>query len=445
MWRDVRARRQLARPPGLRVRRARLAARQGPRPARTTNVGAAHDHASLSVLRPRDPAPGSAELARARAGHRRCSTRTPTSGQNDPDGFKCTTRGAARRAWTPAARAARCSRCTSPTATRAANDMVIAGGRRVRRAADALLPAGPPATTRWPRPSAAWTRAPRASSCTRAPRTSRSTRPSWSPCSRSPTSAGCRCWCTPGRGIPALGRHALAVHRAPPGPAADPRPLRASATWPGSGAAAPDHPNLFFDTAWWSPSDLLALFAMVPPGQILFASDAPYGTAGVRRGAAPALRAPGRADRRPDPAGRSAGRWRASSRARSRSTRGPRRAPARLDRRPAARPRAHVPGRRDRADVQRRGADRAAGAGDPRLQGGRTTRPRRTSARRCWSCSSCARARRPGRAPAALRAGAASDRGGGRRSPDAGRAAAWTRVGGPGPARSSPRRHPRPT
>ena len=32
-----------------------------------------------------------------------------------------------------------------------------------------------------------------------------------------------------------------------------------------------------FDTSWWAPSDLLALFATVPPGQILFASDAPYG------------------------------------------------------------------------------------------------------------------------------------------------------------------------
>src|SRR6185503_11747999 len=35
---------------------------------------------------------------------------------------------------------------------------------------------------------------------------------------------------------------------------------------------------LFFDTAWWSPSDVQALFALVPPGQILMASDAPYGT-----------------------------------------------------------------------------------------------------------------------------------------------------------------------
>ncbi|MGV1047178.1 MAG: amidohydrolase family protein [Solirubrobacterales bacterium] len=42
------------------------------------------------------------------------------------------------------------------------------------------------------------------------------------------------------------------------------------------GEVAADHPNLFFDTSWWNPSDLLALFALVPPGQILFGSDEPY-------------------------------------------------------------------------------------------------------------------------------------------------------------------------
>jgi hypothetical protein len=38
----------------------------------------------------------------------------------------------------------------------------------------------------------------------------------------------------------------------------------------------PEHPNLFFDTAWIVPADLLALFALVPPGRILYGSDAPY-------------------------------------------------------------------------------------------------------------------------------------------------------------------------
>jgi predicted TIM-barrel fold metal-dependent hydrolase len=37
-----------------------------------------------------------------------------------------------------------------------------------------------------------------------------------------------------------------------------------------------DHPNLFFDTSWWNPADLIALFTLVPPGRILFGSDAPY-------------------------------------------------------------------------------------------------------------------------------------------------------------------------
>lgn len=38
----------------------------------------------------------------------------------------------------------------------------------------------------------------------------------------------------------------------------------------------PEHRNLFFDTSWWSASDLVALFSLVPPGRILYGSDAPY-------------------------------------------------------------------------------------------------------------------------------------------------------------------------
>lgn len=41
--------------------------------------------------------------------------------------------------------------------------------------------------------------------------------------------------------------------------------------------ALPAHPNVLFDTAWWLPADVLALFALVPPGRILFGSDTPYG------------------------------------------------------------------------------------------------------------------------------------------------------------------------
>jgi uncharacterized protein len=79
-----------------------------------------------------------------------------------------------------------------------------------------------------------------------------------------------------GRGIPALGTHAVALAGEYP----NARLILAHAAvcdlswiW----RVAPDHPNLLFDTAWWMPADLQALFALVPPGQILFASDAPYG------------------------------------------------------------------------------------------------------------------------------------------------------------------------
>src|SRR2546421_3966626 len=79
-----------------------------------------------------------------------------------------------------------------------------------------------------------------------------------------------------GRGIPALGLHAVELA----GEFPNARLILAHAgicdlswVW----RVAPDHPNLLFDSAWWMPADLLSLFSLVPPGQILFASDAPYG------------------------------------------------------------------------------------------------------------------------------------------------------------------------
>jgi uncharacterized protein len=79
-----------------------------------------------------------------------------------------------------------------------------------------------------------------------------------------------------GRGIPALGLDAVELAGAFP----NARLILAHAgvsdlSW--IWRVAPDLPNLLFDTAWWMPSDLEALFALVPPGQILFASDSPYG------------------------------------------------------------------------------------------------------------------------------------------------------------------------
>jgi hypothetical protein len=79
-----------------------------------------------------------------------------------------------------------------------------------------------------------------------------------------------------GRGIPALGAHALAFA----GEFSSARIILAHAAvsdlswiW----RRLPDYPNVFIDTSWWNPADLLALFALVSPSQILFASDAPYG------------------------------------------------------------------------------------------------------------------------------------------------------------------------
>jgi hypothetical protein len=80
-----------------------------------------------------------------------------------------------------------------------------------------------------------------------------------------------------GRGIPALGSDALDLAGRFP----DARIILAHAAvcdlaWIWRHAA--DHPNLFFDTAWWNVQDMLTLFSLVPPGQILWGSDAPYGT-----------------------------------------------------------------------------------------------------------------------------------------------------------------------
>jgi predicted TIM-barrel fold metal-dependent hydrolase len=80
-----------------------------------------------------------------------------------------------------------------------------------------------------------------------------------------------------GRGIPALGRDTLRLAEDFP----DARIILAHAAisdlawmW----RVLPDHPNVFIDTSWWNATDLLALFSLVPPGQVLFASDSPYGS-----------------------------------------------------------------------------------------------------------------------------------------------------------------------
>ncbi len=79
-----------------------------------------------------------------------------------------------------------------------------------------------------------------------------------------------------GRGIPSLGRDALELARAfPHAPIILAHLAISDLAWIWRPAAG--QRNLFFDTAWWNTADQLALFTLVPPGQILFASDTPYG------------------------------------------------------------------------------------------------------------------------------------------------------------------------
>jgi hypothetical protein len=79
-----------------------------------------------------------------------------------------------------------------------------------------------------------------------------------------------------GRGIPDLGSSVVEMARAHPGA----RLILAHAGISDLGLIAPharELPNILFDTSWWLISDMLTLFSTIPPGQILYASDMPYG------------------------------------------------------------------------------------------------------------------------------------------------------------------------
>jgi predicted TIM-barrel fold metal-dependent hydrolase len=79
-----------------------------------------------------------------------------------------------------------------------------------------------------------------------------------------------------GRGIPHLGEAVVDYARRYPGA----RLILAHAGISDLGWIARDAaelPNLFFDTAWWLVADHLQLYATIPPGRILYASDMPYG------------------------------------------------------------------------------------------------------------------------------------------------------------------------
>jgi uncharacterized protein len=79
-----------------------------------------------------------------------------------------------------------------------------------------------------------------------------------------------------GRGIPALGQDTVRLS----GEFTGARLILAHAAisdlawlW----RVLPEHPNVFIDTAWWDPADMLAMFTLCPPGNLLWASDSPYG------------------------------------------------------------------------------------------------------------------------------------------------------------------------
>jgi predicted TIM-barrel fold metal-dependent hydrolase len=79
-----------------------------------------------------------------------------------------------------------------------------------------------------------------------------------------------------GRGIPDLGESVVEMATEHP----DARLILAHAGISDLGLLAPHVgrlPNILFDTSWWHIADMLTLFSTVPPGQILYASDMPYG------------------------------------------------------------------------------------------------------------------------------------------------------------------------
>ena len=79
-----------------------------------------------------------------------------------------------------------------------------------------------------------------------------------------------------GRGIPALGANTIRYSEEFP----DARLILAHCAISDLAWLAqelPSHPNVYVDTAWWHPADILGVFCLAPPGQVLWASDAPYG------------------------------------------------------------------------------------------------------------------------------------------------------------------------
>jgi predicted TIM-barrel fold metal-dependent hydrolase len=80
-----------------------------------------------------------------------------------------------------------------------------------------------------------------------------------------------------GRGIPALGEHVLAfAHEFPRARFILAHCAVSDLAW--IWQRIHEYPNVFFDTSWFSATDQLAVYSHIPPGQILFATDIPFGT-----------------------------------------------------------------------------------------------------------------------------------------------------------------------
>ena len=80
-----------------------------------------------------------------------------------------------------------------------------------------------------------------------------------------------------GRGLPPIADHLARLVDALPGRAADHRPRGDRRPAARSPADFGGKAGVFFDTSVWSPIDLLSLYHLVSPEQVVYASDYPYG------------------------------------------------------------------------------------------------------------------------------------------------------------------------
>ncbi len=194
-----------------------------------------------------------------------------------------------------------------------------------------------------------------------------------------------------GRGIPALGENTVRLaERYPQATLILAHAAISDLAW--LWRVLPSHPNVLIDTSWWNPVDLIALFALAPPANVVWASDSPYGR--PLASVVWALRCALQAGCTPGAAARDRGRHdraRGRRRARRRSS-GPPPGPPTRAARPAARARRLEPVQRVRAARRGHRSGRVARAGTAGMRG----RHRRARSPPCTPpCSSSSIATRP--------------------------------------------------